>query len=227
RLHQAGHDSNWELVNASHSTNGHPLAVLGPQVGYYTPEILMEEDLHGPGIDARGAAFRGGNEYVQLGHGTNYAWSATSGEAGDTHTFAEVLCQDEFHYLYKGQCLAMEKLEHTNKWTPNASDKTPAGAEKLAIYRTVHGIVYARGTVNKGQKVAFVSARTTYFHEADSASGFSELSDPGFITSPQKFQQAVSKINFGFNFAYVDANHIAYYLAGWYPKRAPKTSPDF
>ncbi len=53
------HESNWELVNASHSTNGHSIAVMGPQVGYYTPEILMEEDLHGPGIDARGAACPG------------------------------------------------------------------------------------------------------------------------------------------------------------------------
>jgi acyl-homoserine lactone acylase PvdQ len=225
-LHQAGHESNWELVNASHSTNGHPIAVMGPQVGYYTPEILMEEDLHGPGIDARGAAFPGVNTYVQLGHGRDYAWSATSGEADDTHTFAEVLCQDEFHYLYKGQCLAMEKLEHTNKWTPNASDMTPPGSEKLTIYRTLHGIVYARGTV-KGQKVAFASARTTYFHEADSAVGLSELNDPNFVTGPKQFQQAASKINFGFNWAYVDAHHIAYYLSGWYPQLARGTSPDF
>ncbi len=225
-LHQAGHDSNWELINASHSTNGHTLAVMGPQVGYYTPEILMEEDLHGPGIDARGAAFPGVNQYVQLGHGTDYAWSATSGEADDTHTFAEVLCEDEYHYLYKGQCLPMEKLEHTNSWTPNASDMTPAGSEKLTVYRTVHGIVYARGTV-KAQKVAFASDRTSYFHEADSAIGLSELNEPGFITGPKRFEQAVSKINFGFNWAYVDANNIAYYLSGWYPKLATGTSPDF
>jgi len=39
------------------------------------------------------------------------------------------------------------QLEHTNAWTPNASDKTPPGAEKLTAYRTVHGIVYARGMV--------------------------------------------------------------------------------
>jgi acyl-homoserine lactone acylase PvdQ len=220
------HSSNWELVNAAHSTNGHPLAVMGPQVGYYTPQLLMEEDLHGPGIDARGVAGPGLNTYVELGHGRDYAWSITSAEADNVDTFAEVLCEDEFHYLYKGQCLAMEKLEKTNVWTPNSSDKTPPGSEKLTIYRTVHGIVYARGTV-KGQKVAFASARATYFHEADSATGFSELNDPNFVTSPQKFQQAVSKINVGFNFAYVDANHIAYYLSGWFPKRAPKTSPDF
>src|SRR5262249_40047357 len=138
----------------------------------------------------------------------------------------EVLCQDETHYLYKGQCLPMEKLEKTNAWSPNASDRTPPGAERLTIYRTVHGIVYARGT-SAGRKVAFASARTSYFHEADSALGLSELNEPGFVTGPQQFQKAVANINFAFNWAYVDANHIAYYLSGAYPERAPQTSPDF
>jgi hypothetical protein len=230
-LHQSlvglPHASNWELVNAKSSTNGHSIAVMGPQVGYYVPEVLMEEDLHGPGIDARGAAFPGVNLYVELGHGQDYAWSATTATSDNVDTFAEVLCGgDEVHYLYKGNCLEMEKLEKTNVWTPNASDTTPPGSEKLTVYRTVHGIVYAHGKV-KGKKVAFASARTTYFHEADSAIGFANLNEPGFTTSPQRFEEAVSKINFAFNWSYVDANNIAYYLSGWYPQRAERTSPDF
>src|SRR5205807_4791448 len=110
-LQGPGHASNWELVSARHSANGHPIAVMGPQVGYYVPQILMEEDLHGPGIDARGATFPGVNLYVQLGHGRDYAWSATTATSDNVDTFAEVLCQDDFHYLYRGQCLAMDKLE--------------------------------------------------------------------------------------------------------------------
>jgi len=229
-LHQAlvgiPHASNWELVNKSYSKDGHSIAVMGPQVGYYVPEILMEEDLHGPGIDARGAAFPGVNLYVELGHGRDYAWSATTATSDNVDTFAEVLCGDEFHYVYKGKCVEMEKLEKTNSWTPNASDTTPPGSEKLTVYRTVHGIVYARGKV-AGKGVAFASARTTYFHEADSAVGFSKLNEPEFLNSPQRFQEAASKINFGFNWSYVDANNIAYYLSGWYPERATGTSPDF
>ena len=220
------HASNWELVSAKHSTNGHPIAVMGPQVGYYVPQILMEVDLHGPGIDARGAAFPGVNLYVQLGHGRDYAWSATTATSDNVDTFAEVLCQDDVHYLYKGQCRAMERLDRNNSWTPNGGDQTPPGSETLTALRTVHGIVYARGTV-KGKKVAFVSSRTTYFHEADSALGFIQLNDPNFLTSPQRFQQAASNINFAFNWAYVDSKHIAYYLSGWYPQRAARTSPDF
>jgi len=213
-------------VSARKSATGHPIAVMGPQVGYYVPEILMEEDIHGPGIDARGATFPGVNLYVQLGHGRDYAWSATTATSDNVDTFAEVLCQDDFHYLYKGECRAMDRLDRMNAWSPNASDMTAPGSETLTAYRTVHGIVYARGTVG-GKKVAFVSARTTYFHEADSALGFLELNDPGFTTGPEAFEQAASHINFAFNWAYVDADHIAYYLSGAYPQRARGTSPDF
>jgi acyl-homoserine lactone acylase PvdQ len=220
------HASNWELVAARHSTNGHPIGVLGPQVGYYVPQILMEEDLHGPHFDAAGAAFPGVNVSVQLGHGRDYAWSATTATSDNVDTFAEVLCQDDFHYMWKGQCLAMDKLDRTNSWTPSAGDQDPPGSETLTAYRTVHGIVYARGTVH-GKKVAFVRARTTYFHEADSAIGFYNLNDPTYVHDPESFRQAVGGINFLFNWSYIDADHIAYQLSGWLPQRAKKTSPDF
>ena len=69
------------------------IAVMGPQVGYYVPQILMEEDLHGPGIDAKGVAFPGVNLYVQLGHGRDYAWSATSAGQDIADTWALPLCE--------------------------------------------------------------------------------------------------------------------------------------
>jgi len=225
-LDEIGHSSNWELVSAKHSTTGHPIAVMGPQVGYYVPQILMEEDLHGPGIDARGASFAGVNLYVELGHGRDYAWSATSASADNVDTFAEVLCRDAFHYLYRGKCKPMEKLEKSESWSPNAIDSTEAGSQTLTAYRTVHGIVFARGRVGK-RKVAFVHQRSTYFHEADSVIGFAELNEPGFLTGVQGFKKAVSNIGFTFNWAYVDSEHIAYALSGALPQRAPGTSPDF
>ena len=131
--------SNWELVAARHSATGHAIAVMGPQVGYFVPQILMEEDLHGPGIDARGASFPGVNQYVELGHGRDYAWSATTATTDNVDTFAEVLCNpdgsppapDADHYLYRGQCLAMDTLTRSNSWNPNATDTTPAGSETL------------------------------------------------------------------------------------------------
>jgi hypothetical protein len=221
------HASNWELVNAAHSATGHPIGVLGPQVGYYVPQILMEEDLHGGGIDARGAAFPGVNLIVQLGHGTDYAWSATTANTDNVDTFAEVLCgDDDEHYLYHGKCLKMEKLERSNAWTPSVGSSAPAGSETLTALRTVHGIVYARGTVG-GKPVAFVRSRTTYFHEADSVFGFTCLNSAACVHDPASFRKAVGEINFGFNWAYIDSRHIAYQQSGWYPERGRRTSPDF
>jgi hypothetical protein len=220
------HASNWELVSARKSATGHPIGVLGPQVGYYVPQILMEQDMHGPGFDARGATFPGVNLMVQLGHGRDYAWSATTADTDNVDTFAEVLCQDDDHYLYRGQCRAMEKLTVTNSWSQSAGSSAPSGSETLTAQRTVHGIVYARGT-SGGRKVAFVSARTTYFHEADSAIGFFCLNDPACVKDPESFRKATDGINFGFNWGYIDAEHTAYQQSGWYPKRAAGTSPDF
>jgi acyl-homoserine lactone acylase PvdQ len=221
----AGHASNWELVSAAESATGHPLAVMGPQVGYFVPQILMEIDLHGPGIDARGASFAGVNLFVLLGHGRDYAWSATSAGSDNVDTVAEVLCKDNFHYRYRGKCLQMEKLTKEESWSPNAIDSTASGSQTLTAYRTVHGILYARGKVG-GKKVAFVRQRSTYFHEADSVIGFSQLNEPGAITGPSGFKQAVADIGFTFNWAYVDSEHIAYALSGDYPQRRG-TSPDF
>ncbi|MGN6275743.1 MAG: penicillin acylase family protein [Solirubrobacterales bacterium] len=225
-LEAAGHASNWELVSAKESATGHPIGVMGPQVGYFLPQILMEEDLHGPGIDARGAAFPGVNLFVELGHGRDYAWSATTATSDNVDTFAEVLCKDNFHYLYRGKCLPMEKLEKSESWAPNTIDSTPAGSQTLVAYRTVHGIVYARGKVGR-KKVAFVHERSTYFHEADSVIGFSQLNEPGVVTGVQGFKKAVSNIGFLFNWSYIDSEHIAYALSGALPQRAKGTSPDF
>ena len=220
------HASNWELVSARESRTGHPIAVMGPQVGYFVPQILMEQDLHGPGIDARGASFAGVNLYVLLGHGRDYAWSATTATSDNVDTFAEVLCKDRFHYLHRGKCKPMEKLVHENSWAPNPIDSTPAGSQTLTAYRTVHGIVFARGKV-RGRDVAFVHQRSTYFHEADSIVGFAQLNEPDFLRNASRFKEAIAKIGFLFNWAYVDSKRIAYALSGALPQRARGISPDF
>ena len=222
-----GHHSNWELLSAKNSANGRPLGVLGPQVGYYLPQVLMELELHGPGIDARGASFPGVSMYVQLGRGRDYTFSATSAGSDNVDTFAEVLCDDsKYKYTYKGKCRKMEKLVRNLAWAPNAIDKTPAGKAKLKVYRTVHGLVTHYGTVN-GKKVAYATARTTYLHEADSIMGFRRFNEPDRMSSPKKFQQSASKVQFTFNWAFQNAKHTAYYLSGAYPERAKGTSPDF
>ncbi len=219
--------SNALLVSARESASGHPLAVFGPQVGYFNPQILNEIDLHGPGIDARGAAFNGVSLYVTLGRGRDYAWSATSASQDIIDTFAVDLCEPDgsrptkasMHYLFRGQCLPIDVLDRTNSYQPNLGDATPAGTETLHAERTKLGLVTGRATI-KGRPVAYTRLRSTYMHEADSAIGISRFNNPGIIRNARDFQFAAAKLGYTFHWFYIDANDIAYINTGNNPVRA-------
>src|SRR5204863_7935491 len=151
-LEQKHSASNALLVSGREAKSGHPMAVMGPQVAYFSPEILMEQDVHspadgGPPLDARGAAFPGTNLYVQLGHGRDYAWSATSAGQDIIDTYAVKLCDpnggtptlNSDHYQFGGQCLPFDVLTRTNSWVPTPADQTPAGSETLTTLRSKLG----------------------------------------------------------------------------------------
>ena len=226
--------SNALLVSGRESKSSTPIAVMGPQTAYFAPQLLMDVDVHGPGIDATGATFSGISLYVLLGHGRDYAWSATSAGQDIIDTFAVPLCEpddsaptiDSMHYRFRGQCLPIEVLEKTNSWTPSAADDTPPGSETLHAERTKLGLVTARAT-RKGKPVVFTKLRSTYFHEADSALGFTELNDPNKIRGPRDFQRAAAKIGFTFNWFYIDHSHIGYFNSGNNPVRTTRTSANF
>ncbi len=227
--------SNALLVSAAHSPTGHPLAVMGPQVSYYSPQILMEQDEHGPGIDAYGASFPGTNLYVELGHGRDYAWSATSAGQNIIDTFAVPLCNpsggaastsSDFYRLDNGQCVQMETLTRSESWHPTLADATPAGSVTFQTKRTAYGIVIARARIH-GQPVAYCNLRSTYMHELDSAAGFDVLNNPDAIKNPQAFDNAAYQIQYTFNWFYTDNKHIAYFNSGLNPVRAAHTNPLF
>ncbi|HEU0023890.1 MAG TPA: penicillin acylase family protein, partial [Thermoleophilaceae bacterium] len=194
-----GANSNALLVSAQKSTSGRPLAVMGPQVGYFIPQILLEQELHGPDIDAAGASFAGVSPFVLLGRGQDFVWSATSAGQDIIDTWAEELCEPDgstptvqsTHYRYKGVCRPMEILTRVNDITPNPADPSPPETFTLTSQRTVHGIVHKRGTV-KGKPVAFVKQRSTYFHEVDSARGFADLNKPSQVQDVDDFKRAVA-----------------------------------
>ncbi len=226
--------SNALLVSGKDSASGHPLAVMGPQVSYFSPEILMEEDIHGPGIDADGAAFPGVNLYVELGHGTDYAWSATSAGQNIIDTFAVPLCnpsggavsKSSDYYLLHGRCVAMETLTDNESWSPNLADSTPAGSITLQTERTAFGIVTARATIN-GKPVVYTNLRSTYMHELDSATGFADFNNPAAMRTPQEFFNSANQIGYTFNWFYANSQHIAYFNSGQNPMRALHTDPLF
>ncbi|MFC4585081.1 penicillin acylase family protein [Sphaerisporangium corydalis] len=225
--------SNAVVVSAAKSASGHPIAVFGPQTGYFAPQLLMLEELSGPGIRARGAAFSGLNFYVLLGRGTDYAWSATSSGQDITDTYALRLCEPgggtattaSDHYLYHGTCTAMETLKKTNSWKPTVADTTAAGSYDLVMKRTKYGLVTWRGTVG-GQPTAFASLRSTYQHEADSAIGFQMFNDPAQMGDAAAFANSASAIGFAFNWFYVNSTDAAYFMSGNTPVRSAASDPN-
>ncbi|MGW1625265.1 penicillin acylase family protein [Streptomyces sp. NPDC002172] len=218
--------SNALVVSGKYTASGHPIAVFGPQTGYFAPQLLMLQEIQGPGISARGASFAGLSMYVELGRGQDYAWSATTSGQDIIDSYAVELCQDDYHYLFHGTCTAMDEVEQTNSWKPTTADGTAAGSYTMKVWKTKYGPVEYRATVG-GKKVAYTTLRSSYMHEADSIIGFQMLNDPDYVKSPQTFQSAVQHINYTFNWFYADSSHTAYYNSGNNPVRASGVDPEF
>ncbi|HEX5202081.1 MAG TPA: penicillin acylase family protein, partial [Actinoplanes sp.] len=225
--------SNAAIVSAAHSATGHPVAVFGPQTGYFAPQLLMAQELRGPGISSRGIAFSGLNLYTLIGRGPDYAWSATSSIQDITDTYAVKLCNADGSaatlastgYLYHGTCTPMEALTRSNSWKPTVADSTAAGSYRLTVQRTNYGLVTWRGLVG-GVPTAFTSLRSTYRHEADSAIGFQMFNEPDQMATPAAFMNSASNISFAFNWFYVNSTDSAMFTSGAQPIRAAGADPN-
>ena len=179
-------ESNAVLVGAKRSGTGQALAVMGPQVGYYTPEVFLEYELHAPGIDVSGVSFPGASPYPLIGHGIDFAWTGTSAYSANEDVFAEKLCNPNgskpsfasTHYMYKGRCTPFTTQTITEQ-TPVAP--TSPGAPETITEQTlnsVHGPIGHFATVH-GVPVALAVAAATDGHEAQSYVAFMRLSENG------------------------------------------------
>jgi acyl-homoserine lactone acylase PvdQ len=219
--------SNALLVSGKRSRSGRPLAVMGPQVEFYAPQILFEMEVHGPGIDARGATFPGVSLVVLIGRGRDFAWSATTATTDVVDVFAEELCEpgggaptrNSTHYRFRGECRPMDVRPHVLQVGTSAGGNTGSPRRiEMEIRRTVHGPVVATGTVG-GKPVAFAERRSTYGHEVDAVIAFNRLNG-GQVTDGRSFQRAMDYVPFAFNWFYAGPKEIAYLQSGWYPQRA-------
>jgi acyl-homoserine lactone acylase PvdQ len=223
--------SNALLVGGDISETGRPLAVFGPQVGYWSPEILLEMDLHGPGIDSRGVGFPGISMYTLLGRGDGYAWSATSAGGDQVDIFAEKLCNadgskptiESTHYVKDDKCV--EIYSRTDSWfaKPSAGGVPDEPSPdrilvEMTTERTNDGIVQARGTID-GKPVVFVQKRSSFKKEVDSATTYVDIMNPNKIDNAKDFQRAFGRFGFTFNWFYLDNKDIAYQLGGYHPVR--------
>ena len=220
--------SNFLLAGPEHSADGHPLAVMGPQLGYFYPEIVMQADLHGGGIDAQGAVAPI-SPYVFIGRGRDFAWSLTSASSENTQQFLEKLCNARrqpaharIHLLHLQRQVHPDEvastpalLGATRNANPNASSRS---------WKRVHGPVSGTVTVH-GQPYAVAKDRSTRGREPAGELAFSDF-DSNRVHNPQQFFKAANELETTFNIPYVDSRHIAYFSAGRLPILAPGTDPS-
>jgi acyl-homoserine lactone acylase PvdQ len=199
---------------------------MGPQLGYFYPEIVMQGDLHGGGISAQGS-IAPISPYVFIGRAPDFAWSLTSAGSENTQQFLEKLCEPEggkptresTHYEFNGKCIAMTTF---HAGTLGAT-KTEA-AREVTFLETVHGPVSGTVTVG-GQPYAVARDRSTRGREPAGELAFSDF-DSNRVHSPEQFFKAANNLETTFNIPYVDSSHIAYFSAGHLPVLAPGTDPS-
>lgn len=206
--------SNFLVTAPSRSASGNSLAVMGPQLGYYYPEIVQQIDLHGPGINAQGVAVPGLAMYMLIGRTQDYAWSLTSAGHDVRDVYAEELCEpdggkptrESKHYVYQRKCVAMEPF------TAGVLGDTP-----LSYHLTVHGGVFATATV-KGKPYALSRRRSTFGRDGLNLVALKRMTE-GRARTPASFWQIANQFGFTFNWAYVSRKATAFFSSGLLPRR--------
>ncbi len=218
--------SNFLVVGPGHSADGHPLAVMGPQLGYFYPEIVIQGELHGGGVDAKGIIAPIA-PYVFIGRGRDFAWSLTSADSQNQQQFLEKLCNPDGspataasdHYLYKGKCIAMHLFD---AGLLGAGGGQPG--REITFMETVHGPVSGTVTV-QGQPYAIAKRRSTRGREPAGELAFSDLNS-NRVHSPRQFFRAANQLETTFNWPYIDSRHIAYFSSGRLPILARGIDPS-
>jgi acyl-homoserine lactone acylase PvdQ len=227
------HMSNALVVDAKETKAHHPIAVFGPQVSYFSPQILSEEEISAPDYHAEGASFPG-TGLVELGRGVDYAWSATSAGSDLIDQRLEQICNpgggkpaaDGTSYVFNGKCVPMRHETFTETAFTKPGGLGAPVTITHEVYLTRHGVVQGWTTADHGRPVAVVNQRSTFGHDVDSAIGFIRWGDPKLTYSVRSWEKGAAEIQYTFNWFYVDAKHAAYYVSGQDPIRARGVDPN-
>jgi acyl-homoserine lactone acylase PvdQ len=245
--------SNFIAATASQTTDGHPIAVMGPQTSYFVPQLLWEVAVHSNGgtafdLDGRGVVF-GHSPYIDIGHTPTYAWSATSGGSDLIDVRVSKTCNMDGSptsldangfpvadgYLFDagdgGGASCRRFYTRTDQWTatPTAASSAAGGASQAQtvtrhVLRTHYGNVFASATVG-GVPVVVSRQRSTFGAELHTSIPFA-LAATSVVHDAHSFQQVFNGITGTFNWLYVDTKDLAYIHSGLYPLRDPGQDPD-
>ncbi len=207
--------SNFLVVDPSRSRTRNSLAVMGPQLGYYYPEIVQQIHLTGPGIEAQGVAVPGMAMYLLIGRTKNYAWSLTSANHDVRDVFAEQLCNPDgsaptrasSHYLFNGVCRAFETF-----------DAGTLNGVPIRYPVSVHGPMIGTAT-SHGAPIALTRKRSTFGRDGLNLAALKDMTE-GKASTPEKFWSVANQFGFTFNWAYASREATAFFTSGLLPKRA-------
>ncbi|MDZ7676065.1 MAG: penicillin acylase family protein [Acidimicrobiales bacterium] len=207
--------SNWLTVSPEGSANDSTLGVMGPQLGYYYPEIVMQIHLSGPDIEAQGAAVPGLAMYLLIGRTRDYAWSLTSANLDVRDVFAEELCEPDGSeptrqsgsYLHEGECTPFEQFTAGT-----------LGGAPISYPTSVHGPVIGTAT-SEGRPVALTRQRSTFGRDGLNLAALKAMTE-GEAATADEFHEAANRFEFTFNWGYLNREEIGYFASGRLPVRA-------
>ena len=182
--------------------NGRAWLFTGPQLGFATPELLHELEVHRPGLDARGVT-PPGLPLVGIGRNDHIAWGMTSGLTDDDDLYAERLRGRE-RYRFKGR---------TRRMTCRTETFEVAGGEarRERLCRTVHGPVQARS----GSRTAWARRYAIWKRELDTLIGLAELNEADSVAQAGR---AIAKVSWNENTMVADDDGN---IGWWHPGRLP------
>ena len=223
------HASNALLVSADHSRSGRALAAMGPQLGYYSPEIVVEYELHAPGIHTSGMAFPGASPYTLIGHAGSFAWSGTTANGDNADTFAEQLCNtdgspptlDSDAYVYNGTCTPFTHRDVVLTTPVAPTDPQPPQTVTLRTMRSVHGSVHSFA-LSDGAPYALVRSTAVSKQAVRSITAFSLIAE-GAVTDADSFVATMRHYTGNENWFFVSRDQIAWLQSGRFPQHAPGT----
>jgi hypothetical protein len=206
--------SNWLQVSRGRSATGNAIGVMGPQLGYFYPEIVYQQHLEGPGINAQGVSAAGLGLYILIGRTKDYAWSLTSAGHDNRDVYAEKLCEPDgseptrasTHYEFRGSCRPMVEF----------FAGTLAGRE-VRFNKTVHGGVLGTATVD-GHPYALARKRSTFGKDGANLGALKAMTE-GRARTPERFWRFANRFGFTFNWAYTSRTATSFFSSGLLPER--------
>ena len=181
------------------SATGNSLGVMGPQLGYYYPEIVQQIHLKGPGFESQGVGVPGLSMYQLIGRTQDYAWSLTSANHDVRDVFAEQLCEPDG----SAPDPRLDALPATRARAARSSSSTRARSTACRSCTPSRCTAPVIGTATVGGKpIALTRKRSTFGRDGLNLGALKDMSE-GKATSAERFFDTANQFGFTFNWAYV------------------------